>query len=93
LGTEKLLTKSKPKYFPEILRAKKPKKIYKLQEEKMKLHRVFLVSFLLCNSFVLPPHGRLKPFLDSFSYNFPLSSQVLNNTKFISNSLVVILIL
>jgi len=46
----------------KILGAEKPIKGYKHQGEKRELHRVFLVYFLLSNSFVLPPHGRLNLF-------------------------------
>jgi len=62
LEIEKMLTKSKPKYFSKILGEEKPIKRHKLQGQKKNLHRVFLVSFLICNSFVLPPHGRLNLF-------------------------------
>jgi len=62
LETWKLLTKYKIQYFSKILRVEKPIKGHKHQGEERELHRVFLVSFLLCNSFVLPPHGRLNLF-------------------------------
>ena len=62
LETWKLLTKYKLQYFPKILGAEKPIKGHKHQGEKRELHRVFLVYFLLCNSFVLPLHGRLNLF-------------------------------
>ena len=61
-GKWKLFTKSKLHYFPKILGAEKPIKGHKHQGEKRELHRVFLVYFLLYNSFVLPPHGRLNLF-------------------------------
>ena len=56
------LTKSKLQYFPKILGAEKPIKGHKHQGEGGEFHRIFLVSFLLCSSFVFPPHGRLKLF-------------------------------
>jgi len=62
METWKLSTKYKLHYFLKILGAEKPIKGHKHQGEKGELHRVFLVSFLLYNSFVLPPHGRLKLF-------------------------------
>jgi len=62
LKSWKLLTKSKLKYFSQILGAEKPIKGTSIKEKMGKLHRVFLDSFLLCNSFVLPPHGKLNLF-------------------------------
>jgi len=47
-GKWKLFTKSKLQYFPKILGAEKPIKDTSIKGE---LHRVFLVSFLICNSF------------------------------------------
>jgi len=50
-GKWRLLTKSKLQYFSKILGAEKPIKGHKHQGEGGELHRVFLVSFLICNSF------------------------------------------
>ena len=61
-GNWKLFTKYKLQYSLKILGAEKPIKGHKHQGEKGELHRVFLVYFLLSNSFVLPPHGRLNLF-------------------------------
>jgi len=62
METWKRLTKYKLKYFPKILGEEKLIKGHKHQGEKGELHRVFLVYFLLCNSFILLPHGRLNLF-------------------------------
>jgi len=61
LETKKLLTKSKLEYFLKILGAEKPIKRDKLQGER-EASQGFLSLFFLCNSFVLPPYGRLNLF-------------------------------
>ena len=58
----KLLKKYKLQFFPKILGTENPIKGHKHQGERGEIHRVFLVSFLLCNSFVLSLHGRLNLF-------------------------------
>ena len=62
IETWKRLTKYKLQYSLKILGAEKPIKGHKHQGKRRELHRVFLVYFLLSNSFVLPPHGRLNLF-------------------------------
>ena len=75
-----MFTKSKLQYFPNILGVEKSIKGHKHQG-KGELHRVFLVYFLLSNSFVLPPHGRLNLF-GWFFCNSPLSYEILFNKSF-----------
>jgi len=62
METWKRLTKYKLQYSLKILGVEKPIKGHKHQGEKGELHRVFLVYFILSDSFVLPPHGRLNLF-------------------------------
>jgi len=53
----KRFTKSKLQYFLNIFGAEKVYKRTQTLRRKREFHRIFLVYFLLNNSFVLPQHG------------------------------------